>query len=308
MGFCLFWSCISSCLERYFFSCQIASFLCPLDFSSMIAASKIQSSQPAQMQARFLASLRPAQLMESLFDCVPGAYFFVKDRASRFMAGGRNFAQTLGESSIDAMIGRTDYDYSPDFLADAFYADDQRVISTGQAIYNNIELVPSADGSLDWLCTTKVPLFDNDGKVAGLAGVSRIIRDSDAVYVEHPEMRRIVDYVRAHYREKLSVGEMANVGGISVSSQERLFKKTFGLTPLMYLRRTRLNAACKTLRQTRVGLAEIAVQCGFNDQTNMTRAFRQELKITPLKYRKNFSEKTSSRGRRESSDVFRSKI
>jgi transcriptional regulator GlxA family with amidase domain len=121
-------------------------------------------------------------------------------------------------------------------------------------------------------------------------------------------MRRIVDYVRAHYREKLSVGEMANVGGISVSSQERLFKKTFGLTPLMYLRRTRLNAACKTLRQTRVGLAEIAVQCGFNDQTNMTRAFRQELKITPLKYRKNFSEKTSSRGRRESSDVFRSKI
>ena len=58
----------------------------------------------------------------------------------------------------------------------------------------------------------------------------------------------------------------------------------------MYLRRTRLNAACKMLRETAVGLAEIAVQCGFNDQTNMTRAFRQELKITPLKYRRSFSE------------------
>ena len=110
-----------------------------------------------------------------------------------------------------------------------FIADDQRVIRTGQAIYNQIELVPSADGSLDWLCTTKVPLFDNDDAVIGLAGVARIIRDSDAVYAEHPEMRRIVEYVRAHYREKLSgAGDMAEVGGdLGQLSQERLFKKTF---------------------------------------------------------------------------------
>lgn len=263
---------------------------------------------PQALQESFRRSLRPGQLMESLFDCVPGAFFFVKDRESRFMAGGRSFAQTLGEDSIEAMIGKTDYDYSPDFLANGFYADDQRVMSTGQAIYNNIELVPSADGSLDWLCTTKVPLFDNDGAVVGLAGVARIIRDSDAVYAEHPEMRRIVDYVRAHYREKLSVSEIAKVGGISVSSQERLFKKTFGLTPLMYLRRTRLNAACKMLRETAVGLAEIAVQCGFNDQTNMTRAFRQELKITPLKYRRSFSETDSHRRRGATTIVLRSQI
>ena len=263
---------------------------------------------PQALQESFRQTLRPGQLMESLFDCVPGAFFFVKDRESRFMAGGRSFAQTLGETSMEAMIGKTDYDYSPDFLADGFYADDQRVMSTGQAIYNNIELVPSADGSLDWLCTTKVPLFDDDGAVVGLAGVARIIRDSDAVYSEHPEMHRIVDYVRAHYREKLSVGDMAKVGEISVSSQERLFKKTFELTPLMYLRRTRLNAACKILRETSVGLAEIAVQCGFNDQTNMTRAFRQELKITPLKYRRSFSEASSARKGRASSIVLRSQI
>ncbi len=263
---------------------------------------------PQALRESFLTALRPGQLMESLFDCVPGAFFFVKDRESRFMSGSRSFAQTLGETSMEGMIGKTDYDYSPDFLADGFYADDQRVMDTGQAIYNNIELVPSADGSLDWLCTTKIPLFNNDGDVVGLAGVARIIRDSDAVYAEHPEMHRIVDYVRAHYREKLSVGDMAKVGGISVSSQERLFKRTFELTPLMYLRRTRLNAACKILRETTIGLAEIAVQCGFNDQTNMTRAFRQELNITPLKYRRSFSEATSVRNGRSASMVLRSQI
>jgi AraC-like DNA-binding protein len=254
------------------------------------------SAAVARTQSDFLASLRSGQLLESLFDQVPGAYFFVKNRECQFMGGSQSFARTLGERSIDLMIGKTDYDYSPDFLADVFYADDQRVIRTGQAVYNKIELVPSADGSLDWLCTTKIPLFDAQGEVVGLAGVARMIRDHDTVYAEHPEMHRIVDYVRKHYREKLSIADLAEVGGISVSSQERLFKKTFGLTPLMYLRRTRLNAACQLLRSSKVGLSDVAVQCGFNDQTSMTRAFRQELKITPLKYRRSFSDATAKRG------------
>jgi len=247
------------------------------------------------VRTTFLNALAPGALMEELFETVPGTYFFVKDRKSRFIGGSRSFARSFGEAGVAAMIGKTDYDYSPDFLADAFYQDDQQVMATGEAIFNQVELVPAADGSLDWLCTSKIPLRNTSGRVVGMAGVSRIICDSDAVYADHPEMRRIVDYVRAHYREKLSVADMARVAGISASSQERLFRKTFGLTPLMYLRKTRLNAACKLLRETDEGLSDIAVQCGFNDQTNMTRAFRLELKITPLRYRRRFSSGSSQR-------------
>ena len=267
-----------------------------------------ESGSTPDFRESFLESLRPGQLVESLFDSLPGAFYFVKDREARFIAGSCSFAQTLGESSIEAMVGKTDYDYSPDFLADGFYADDMYVIQTGKAIYNKIELVPSADGSLDWLCTTKIPLYDQADEVVGLAGFARIIQDSDAVYVDHPEMHLIVDFVREHYREKISVADVARAGGISVSSQERLFKKTFGLTPLMYLRKTRLNAACKLLRETKVSLAEIAVQCGFNDQTNMTRAFRLELKITPLRYRRSFSEAPSKRNRTAPAVVLRSQL
>lgn len=266
----------------------------------------LDQSVPEVMQHRFLSLLRPGQMLEALFENVPGAFYFVKDRECRFVGGSQSFARTLGADSIEAMIGKTDYDYSPDFMADAFYAGDQRVIRTGQAVFNQIELVPSADGSLDWLCTSKIPLLGNDGAVVGLAGVTRIIRDSDSVYAEHPEMRKIVDYVREHYREKLSVADLAKVGGMSVSSQERLFKKTFELTPLMYVRRTRLNAACKLLRDTQSELSEIAVQCGFSDQTNMTRAFRQELKITPLKYRRRFSDSRPPRSARSGAIVLRS--
>jgi AraC-like DNA-binding protein len=253
------------------------------------------SEDEVNVQKAFYNSLAAGQLMFELFNTVPGAYFFVKDRKSRFMGGSASFAETLGESDIDAMIGKTDYDYSPDFLANAFYRDDQQVMSSGESIFNQIELVPSADGSLDWLCTSKIPLRDVVGEIVGLAGVARIISDSDAVFADNPEMRSIIDYVRANYREKLTVSDMAEEGGISVSSQERLFRKIFGLTPLMYLRKTRLNAGCKLLRDSELGLSDIAVQCGFNDQTNMTRAFRLELKITPLRYRRRFSSSSSSR-------------
>lgn len=239
---------------------------------------------------QFFAALQPGQLLASLFNAIPGVYYFVKDSEGRFMGASSSFARMFGESSVEALIGKTDYDYSPDFLADAFYADDQSVIQTGRAIFDKVELVPTSDGSLDWLCTSKVPLFDERGAVIGLAGITRVIRDSDAVYADHPEMHRIVDYVRAHYREKLSISDMAQEGGISVSTQERLFRKLFGLTPLMYLQKTRLNAACSMLRDTDIDLARIAVDCGFNDQTSMTRLFRLELKITPLKYRRRFSE------------------
>lgn len=260
----------------------------------MIAQSD-DSIKETDVQRAFLESLASGQLMEPLFDSLPGTYFFVKDRNSRFRGASAGFARSLGQERVGAIIGKTDYDYSPDFLADAFYEDDQRVMATGESIFNQVELVPAEDGSLDWLCTSKVPLRNDEGEVVGMAGVSRIISDTDAVYRDHPEMLRIVEYVRANYREKLSVADMARVAGISVSSQERLFRKTFGLTPLMYLRKTRLNAACKMLRETGVGLSSIAVRCGFNDQTNMTRAFRLELKITPLRYRRRFSNHTSRR-------------
>ena len=257
-----------------------------------------QTSDTARWDRQgFFSNLRPGQLLVDLFEAIPGAYFFVKDRQSRFMDGSQSFAETLGEASMEGLFGRTDYDFSPDFLADAFLADDRMVMETGKPVLNRIELVPTSDGSLDWLSTTKVPLYSHDGEIIGLAGVTRRIRDSDAVYADHPEMHRIVNFVRDHYREKLSMADMARVGGISVSSQERLFRKTFGLTPSMYLRKTRLNAACKSLRDTDESLADIAVQCGFNDQNSMTRAFRMELKITPLRYRRRFSEAVAERPR-----------
>jgi len=122
----------------------------------------------------------------------------------------------------------------------------------------------------------------------GLAGVTRVVDDSDDLYRDHPEMHRIIEFIAGTFRDKVTIADMAHSAGISVSSVERLFRKMFEVTPLMYLRKTRLNAACRLLRQNGMSLQDISKECGFNDQPGMTRAFRQELKITPLRYRQRF--------------------
>lgn len=249
-----------------------------------------------------LTSMEDGRGIVSLFDEIPGVHFFMKDRESRFVEASKSFVRLMDQESKAALIGKTDHDFSPQFLADVFYEDDQRVMSTGKPIRSKVELVPLSNGGLDWLCTSKTPLRDQKGDIAGLAGITRIIRDSESVYADHPEMRRAVEFVREHFKKKIFIADIAKSAGVSVSSLERLFRKLFGLTPLMYLRKARLNAACQLLRDTDMDLAKIAVDCGFNDQTNMTRAFRLELKITPFRYRRSFKNRPKKRGRAPSED------
>jgi len=245
----------------------------------------ISPIHPAQ---EILSQLKPGQMLEPLFDIIPNVHYFVKDRESRFITASLSFAQLLGAQTVDEIIGKTDFDYSADFMAKAFFEDDQKVLSGGKPLLNLIELVPTHD-SIDWLSTSKIPLYDPDNEIIGLAGITRILSDSDELYRDHPEMRQIIRYIQTEFREKITTRDMAREAGISVSSVERLFRNTFGVTPAMYLRKTRLNAACRRLRDTDQSLACIAVSTGLSDQTHMTRAFRQDIKITPFKYRKRFS-------------------
>lgn len=232
----------------------------------------------------FFSSLRPGQLLEDLFNAIPEAYYFVKDRDSRFMSANENFAFMLGESSVNDIIGKTDFDYSANFLAEAFVADDRNVMETGIPILNKVELVPN-ESSLDWLKTSKTPLYGTNGQIIGLAGLTCSISVSESLYHDHPEMLAIVNYVRRQFRNRITISDIAEAASISPSTVERLFRRTFGITPFMFVLRTRLNAACELLRQDTESLSDIAQLCGFNDQTSMTRAFRTELKITPLRYR-----------------------
>jgi AraC family transcriptional regulator len=65
----------------------------------------------------------------------------------------------------------------------------------------------------------------------------------------------------------------------------RAFRSRYGCTPGDALRRCRLERALGELRDSRRALAEIALDCGFVDQSHFTHAFRQAFGWTPAQYR-----------------------
>lgn len=129
-----------------------------------------------------LAAVRKAQdtltsernMLRTIIDTVPD-FIFVKDLMGRFMLVNRaSWEAATNANTENDLIGKTDFDIHEKELAEHYWQDDLRVISTGQPIQNVEEPGHIADRTR-YLLTTKVPLYDPSGKIMGLVGVARDI-------------------------------------------------------------------------------------------------------------------------------------
>lgn len=100
---------------------------------------------------------------------------YVKDVQSRFLLANQGTAQAMGAASGADLLGKTDFDYYPDSVADGFFRDEQRVIETGEPLVSRDEHIREADGRIRCILTTKVPLRDADGRPVGIIGIGRNI-------------------------------------------------------------------------------------------------------------------------------------
>jgi transcriptional regulator GlxA family with amidase domain len=102
-----------------------------------------------------------------------------------------------------------------------------------------------------------------------------------------------LEAIMANYAEPPSVAELAVKVSLSVSQFERQFKKKFQTTPLKYIARIRIEAACRLLVSTDQSLSAIALQTGFYDQSHFTNQFVRLKGMTPSLYRKEYGPGTA---------------
>nr|WP_320191374.1 ATP-binding protein [uncultured Desulfobacter sp.] len=100
-------------------------------------------------------------------------YIWLKDSDGVFLSCNKMFC-ALVNLYPDEIIGRTDYDFWSESLADFFREKDRKVIDAGQAL-NNEERMPGQDGKEIVLDTIKAPVFYSDGKLMGVLGIARDI-------------------------------------------------------------------------------------------------------------------------------------
>lgn len=112
-------------------------------------------------------SRREAQLDAILQNT--SAMIWLKDRKGRYLLVNRRFEEVF-KVQRDDLVGKTDYDIFPSYLADGFKANDRRVLKDRRPLEIEEE-VPQDDGDHTYM-TVKFPLFDNSGEPYGVCGIS----------------------------------------------------------------------------------------------------------------------------------------
>src|SRR5262249_10079442 len=103
------------------------------------------------------------------------------------------------------------------------------------------------------------------------------------------EFGPVLAYLRDHYHEPITNQQLARLAHMSVRAFERKFRGSFHLTPQKYLRKLRLCMASRALVYTKQPLANVALNCGFVDQSHFARAFRRPFGRTPRDYRAHYA-------------------
>ncbi|WP_246066857.1 AraC family transcriptional regulator [Paenibacillus koleovorans] len=118
----------------------------------------------------------------------------------------------------------------------------------------------------------------------------RLTEEADLIKHE-PKNRKIEEvlaYIHAHYREKLSLEQLAQLFFISKYHLSRMFKEVTGFTFVDYVRSRRILEAQRLMELGGRSITEIAEQAGFDSPTHFSRVFKEYTGISPLQFRKQF--------------------
>jgi len=135
------------------------------------------------------------QRLQAILDYTT-AVIYVKDLDGKYVLINRRYGE-LFHVACEAAIGRTDYDLFPKDAADAFRANDRRVLEAGAAMELE-EIVPQDDG-LHFYISVKFPILGGDGKPCAVCGISTDITERKR---DEGELRKTKDAAEEASRAK----------------------------------------------------------------------------------------------------------
>jgi AraC family transcriptional regulator len=100
------------------------------------------------------------------------------------------------------------------------------------------------------------------------------------------QVRRAKELLSANLDGRVPLKELAKECGLSVSHFSRAFRRTTGAAPHQWLMARRVEAAKEKLRDGRMSLSDVALACGFSDQSHLTRVFAGMVRLSPGAWRR----------------------
>lgn len=206
-----------------------------------------QTKNPTQCLALAIDSTKIRQITDLLNERTP-----VTDMPHGWQLGQANFYITNDES-INQLIARLIYIFTENNRAKDVFANlvlQELMVRLMQTQARSLLLMPSA----------------------GMANVNRLAH--------------VAQYINGHLHHNLQIKKLANEACMSEPNFYRIFKLTFNMTPVEYINQQRIALASRLLKTSSRCLADISVECGFNNLTYFMKLFRRATGVSPSVYRK----------------------
>lgn len=235
--------------------------------------------------SEFFAMLATPYTGEELFDCLTDLVYFVKNERAEYVVVNRTLMERCGAKDKRQILGRTAEDLFPGPMGRSYREQDEALIRTGAAIVNQLELHLYPGRDMGWCLTNKLPLRGAGGRVVGLVGSSQDLHPPEEEADGYEHVAKAVQFARNHLDRRLTLAALAAAAGMSNYQFDRRVRRLLRLTTGQMLLKLRIDAAAEQLRDNDRPVAQIALACGYSDQSAFTRQFRRTIGLTPLEYR-----------------------
>lgn len=126
-----------------------------------------------------------------------------------------------------------------------------------------------------------------DLRGAMLMIMSNFMRDAKPrVWTSDERMKRVLEHIHSHIDDDVDIADLSNLACVTKSYFIRLFKRDFGVSPVQYINRKKMERAQLLLFATDKTVKEVAYLLGFSDENYFIRLFRKLCDSTPQEYRK----------------------
>ena len=115
--------------------------------------------------------------------------------------------------------------------------------------------------------------------------LNALAENADRSFRIDSRLTETLQYIRKNYQENITVCQLADMSGWSVSRFSCLFKQKFGVSPQQYLIAYRLQKAKELMAFTNLTLNQISEMTGFTDQFHFSKMFKKYENKTPMEYR-----------------------
>lgn len=238
-----------------------------------------------RVREEFFRELADGTVTERLFSSVSDIVFCMKNRDGVYVSANEAFARRLGLGSRWEVVGKRAEDLFAAPRAAEFRRQDIEVLAGEGGFRDRLELIPQREGGMGWYLATKVPVHGRDGGVIGVASISQDLKVVAGGNLGFSGLAKVIDLMERRFAERLDRSELAREAGLSEQQLERRMKRVFGLSVAAFMRKVRVENASRMLIETSTPLAEVALACGYSEQSTFNRQFKAVVGVTPGDYR-----------------------